>query len=371
MDGREKTAATEKSIIADLWNVWKQKARYLPALVLLALFPLLIGQENGGNTVKRVDLFIFMGQSNMSGRGVTSEEWPEGPPVLTEGAGFEFRAVSDPTALYPIAEPFGAAENRPGAIDDGSHKTGSMVTAFANAYYQYNGHIPIVAVSASNSGTGIDQWQPDGTFLPDALDRFHAAETYLHASGYQIRRRYMVWCQGESDGDHHVSAAAYREGFETMLDAMLNAGIEACFLCRIGEYNSALARPAQPGGGAYATDGGAYETGGGARKADRDYSEIIRAQTDICRENRRVIMATTVLCGMRARGLMKDAFHYYQAAYNEMGRYAGTNAALYANTGQEPVMYDPKYDNLYQTENPRDTPGETARTENADTDTDT
>ena len=319
--------------LEELWDAWKIKLRhaarymvhYAPRYAILILFALgafVMGRGTDPNPPdRRVDLFIFMGQSNMSGRGVTSEEWPEGPPALTEGAGFEFRAVSDPTALYPIAEPFGAAENRPGAIDDGNHKTGSMVTAFANAYYEYNGHIPIIAVSASNSGTRIAQWQPDGVFLPDALERFHAAEAYLRENGYQIRHRYMVWCQGESDGDHRVSAQAYREGFETMLDAMLDAGMEACFLCRIGKYNGA---------------------------EDRDYSEIIRAQTEICRENRRVIMATTVLCGMQARGLMKDAFHYYQAAYNEMGRYAGTNAALYANTGREPMMYDPQYDNLYQ-----------------------
>ena len=131
----------------------------------------------------------------------------------------------------------------------------------------------------------------------------------------------MVWCQGESDGDRHISAEEYKTLFGTMLDAMTRAGIERCFLCRIGEYNG--------------------------DKEEIDYSEIIRAQTEICQEDARVVMATTVLCGMKARGLMKDAFHYYQAAYNEMGKYAGTNAALYANTGREPVMYDPKYDNLY------------------------
>ena len=326
--------------LEELWDAWKAKLRhtaryiarnaprylahYAPryaVLILLALGAFFMGRGMDPKPPdNRVDLFLFMGQSNMSGRGSTSEEWPEGPPPLTEGAGFEFRAVSDPTTLYPIAEPFGAAENRPGGIDDGDHKTGSMVTAFANAYYEHNtGHVPIVAVSASNSATQIGQWQLDGNFLPDALDRFAAAETYLTENGYEIRHRYMVWCQGENDGGR-LSAGEYQTLFRSMLDAVLNAGIETCFLCRIGEYNGDL---------------------------DIDYSEIIRAQTELCRENRNVVMATTVLCGMRARGLMKDAHHYYQAAYNEMGRYAGTNAALYANTGREPSMYDPKYDNLY------------------------
>ena len=34
-----------------------------------------------------VDLFMFMGQSNMAGRGITSMQWPEEAPALTEGAG--------------------------------------------------------------------------------------------------------------------------------------------------------------------------------------------------------------------------------------------------------------------------------------------
>ena len=56
---------------------------------------------------KRVDIIIFMGQSNIAGRGSTSEIWPETAPEVMEGAGWEFRAVTDPSKLYPIQEPFG------------------------------------------------------------------------------------------------------------------------------------------------------------------------------------------------------------------------------------------------------------------------
>ena len=64
---------------------------------------------------ERADLFLFMGQSNMAGRGETCAAWPEGAPALLEGAGWEFRAVSDPTRLYPIGEPFGVNETGPTA----------------------------------------------------------------------------------------------------------------------------------------------------------------------------------------------------------------------------------------------------------------
>lgn len=62
---------------------------------------------------KEYDLFLFCGQSNMAGRGITSEEWPEEAPSITPGAGLEYRAISDPECLHPVQEPFGAEENNP------------------------------------------------------------------------------------------------------------------------------------------------------------------------------------------------------------------------------------------------------------------
>lgn len=91
------------------------------------------------------DLFLFIGQSNMAGRGVSSPRWPEGAPELTPGAGFEYRSVSAPEQLFPIQEPFGAAENDPNGIFEPGMKTGSLVTAFANAYYAQT-HTPIIGV---------------------------------------------------------------------------------------------------------------------------------------------------------------------------------------------------------------------------------
>lgn len=84
--------------------------------------------------LESVDLVLFAGQSNMAGRGCAAEAAP-----CPEEAGWEYRAVSAPDALYPIGEPFGRHENVPGALDDGEKKTGSMVSAFAAAYYRLSG----------------------------------------------------------------------------------------------------------------------------------------------------------------------------------------------------------------------------------------
>lgn len=274
---------------------------------------------------KTIDLFLFMGQSNMAGRGIINEEWPQAAPELHEGAGWEFRAISDPTKLYPVAEPFGVEENNLQGIYDvfsggEKAKTGSMVTAFVNAYYAKTG-VPIVGVSASKGGSRIAQWLPDANdgFLKDALERYHLTveflqsaeasrgqhdDAYISGAGYQIRHRYMLWCQGESDGDVGTNAEEYKERFNILWQEMKSVGIEKCFLIKTGKKNV----PGQ----------------------EEDYEEIRRAQEELC-DGKEIIMVSRCLGEMLARGLMKDAFHYYQQAYNEVGTEAGRNVSDFVN----------------------------------------
>ena len=77
-----------------------------------------------------VDLVIFMGQSNMSGRGVAAEA-----PRVPRKYGYEFKAISDPTKLYPIVEPFGENENNACGITEIGMKTGSLVQAYKGGLY--------------------------------------------------------------------------------------------------------------------------------------------------------------------------------------------------------------------------------------------
>lgn len=250
------------------------------------------------------DLFLFMGQSNMAGRGITDSRWPEKAPAVPPEAGAEFRAVSDPTRLYPVCEPFGAAENRTPGINDGRMKTGSMVSAFVRAYYGITG-VPVAAVSASKGGSSIAQWQPDAPeqYLPDAMRRFADCEAYFAAHGLTLRHRFVLWCQGETDGDLSTSEADYRARFDRLLDVLLSHGIERLFLVRIGHCNI-------PGAG-------------------KRYDYLIRLQDEIADKTPAVTMVSTCLAGMQARGLMKDEFHYFQKAYNEAGEEAGKNAGRY------------------------------------------
>lgn len=260
-------------------------------------------QQPGGP----VDLILFAGQSNMAGRGVTSERWPETAPDVTDLPAWEFRAVTDPTRLHPIAEPFGVLENRADGINDllGGRpgKTGSMVSAFVEAYCGERG-AGMVAVSAAKGGSAMAEWQPGGPFLTDALSRLDAARTWLTGQGIAVRRIFCVWCQGETDGDRGTAPEDYRAQMDCLLTAMTDAGVEKLLMVRIGQCNI-------PG-------------------AEDRYRPIIAAQDALAAADDRVVMVSTCLAGMRARGLMKDAFHYFQQAYNEAGREAGRHAARWA-----------------------------------------
>ena len=250
-----------------------------------------------------IDLFLFMGQSNMAGRGICDVAHPETAPVLTENAGYEYRAVSSPDKLHVISEPFGRQENRQAGIDDRDMKTGSMVTAFVNAYYERTG-VPVVGISASKGGSRISEWQPGGAYLTDAESRLKAAVEFLDSNGYGIRHKFMVWCQGESDGDIARPASEYRREFCNLLTEMQSCGVEKCFMIRIGNYNG---------------------------RENRDYREIMNAQEEIARKEENVLMVSRAFAQMKERGLMKDDFHYFQQAYNEVGTEAGANAAEYVN----------------------------------------
>lgn len=268
-----------------------------------------------------VDVFMFMGQSNMAGRGITNTEHPEKAPTIMSGAGYEYRAVSDDTKLFDIEEPFGRNENVSGAIDDGTDKTGSMVTSFVNAYYANNGNIPVVAVSASQGGTLSSQWGANSAKLNDAINRLNKTIEFLNKNGYSIRHKYMVWCQGESDADSNYSKDTWTTNFKSMLTAMLSAGIEKCFMVRIGNCN--------------------------IEGSEDRYKNMISWQTEMAQINKNVVMASCDFAGMKKRGLMKDQFHYFQAGYNECGTYAGINVAYYVTTGKEPTMCDTEDGSLY------------------------
>lgn len=269
-----------------------------------------LGVLNHNNVV---DLVMFMGQSNMAGRGTASQSI-----VCQPGHGYEFRAISDPTKLYNIIEPFGVNENNSSSGVTEKTKTGSLVSAFCEKYYELT-QIPIVAVSCSKGGTNAAFWVPGGKPLNDAIARYKLAKTWLTNNNYTIRHHFMVWLQGESDGGQGVTTAEYETAMTDIVNAMMAEGIEKCFNIRVGNAKSNPTR----------------------------HTQIIKAQTNLCKKNKDIIMVCTRLDKAEADGLMKDEYHLLQVGYNIVGTDAGTNAAFYVNNQIEPYMMDREYNTVY------------------------
>lgn len=263
---------------------------------------LLVSVEGYARKAKTVDLIIFMGQSNMAGRGVLNDMHTDDAPAVAGRTAMEYRAFSDTTRLYPVAKTFGKTEDNPQGINDHQKKTGGMVPAFVKACYAKT-KTPIIAVSASEGGTQTSQWMPGSRRLTDATERFGRACRWLEANGYKIRRKVMVWTQGESDADNHVTAELYKSNLRQIVDVMKGVGVEHCFVIRIGQYNG--------------------------NNASLSYEPIQQAQVEFCDENEDCTMASLLLTSFKEKGLMKDAFHYYQDAYNLVGDDAGGNVGVW------------------------------------------
>lgn len=178
-----------------------------------------------------VDLIVFAGQSNMAGRG-DAEDAPECLP----GAGYEYKAVSAPEDLIPIQEPFGLHEDRENGLSDrtedgGTKRSGSMVTALVNEYYRQTGHV-VVGVSASKGGTSTEQWKK--SYISDAVSRMESAKSYLSDHQIAVRDIYVVWCQGETDGDHQVTKEIYKKNTQELMEQFKKLALPMFSLFRSG-----------------------------------------------------------------------------------------------------------------------------------------
>ena len=255
-----------------------------------------------------VDVFVFMGQSNMAGRGDKEKATP-----CPEGHGYEFRAISDPSKLYDLEEPFGVNENN-SHINDGTKKTGSLVSSFCEAYYQIR-NVPIIGVSASQGGTSSTQWQPGGGMVEEAASRLSDCLDYLYSlDDLSIAHIEMVWLQGENDAGNAVSYETYKNNLQNIVNVMKDAGVEHCFTIQIGPY---MASESQE---------------------KHDLYEIFHQnQIKMAEEMEDVDLCSIKLSGV-PESMMHDKNHFYQEAYNIVGLDAGANVAKYLEEGEMPEL---------------------------------
>ena len=260
-----------------------------------------------------VDLIMFMGQSNMSGTGGNVKYAPK----VEEGAGYEFRAISDPTRLYPIEEPFGLYENREGAIEDMPiAKNGSLVSAFVNRYYELT-KVPVVAVSASSGGRDTNFWMSKSV-VDDFSDRQKKAQIWLESNNYCIRKQYVLWLQGESDAEDGLTTEQYNQNMDNIIRPLFIGGVQKVFII----------------------------TPGRTITAKYYYDSIVYAQINMCKRSGYYALATTVLNSVSTEYMM-DEFHYNQTVLNVVGKEAAESAAYYTLNKKEKCLYNYRDNDVY------------------------
>ena len=257
---------------------------------------------------EELDIIMFMGQYNMSGEGGDASLAPK----VKETAGMEFRAVSDPTRLYQIAEPFGSNENDPSGLNEfPGVKKGSLVSSFVNEYHSLTGR-KVIAVSASMSNADMEIWTSQGV-MTDVKHRLNAAISFLKDNDCKIGHVYALWRHGETDGLKGSTADSYRKSLDKLMSSLFKEGLEEVFIITPG------------------------------RTIDyKDVNDtVIKAQTDLCRESKYYTVATTVLSGVSPE-YMVDQYHYNQHVLNYVGTEAAKSVAYYTLNNTKKIVYDYK-----------------------------
>lgn len=247
-----------------------------------------------------VDVIIFSGQSNMMGHGNKDQA-----PKLKAPA-FEYKSVTDKKHLNLLKEPFGYGQDS-GNLVNGKYCTGSMVTAFCNAYYAKT-KTPIVAVGATKLGSGSVGWST--VIYKDVEKRIKQSVKAVKKMGYTVNHVYLVWMQGENDVCAQTPAKDYTERIGGMLDTIAKeTPVEQCFLIKTGSI--------------------VFNMGAGDLA---DPAEICKAQSDICKKYDSVTLISGKAYKLGMEYYQADQLHFTQQGLNVIGTEAGRNAGKYAAT---------------------------------------
>ncbi len=246
-----------------------------------------------------VDVIVFCGQSNMTGVGSASSA-----PKLTPGAGYAFNFITDRQNLKPIQEPFGYGQDD-SYFPNGDYCRGSMVTAFANAYYKQT-NTPVIAVPASCVGSGSVSWVD--MRYKGVIQRVNAAEKLVKKKGLNVGHVYMVWMQGENDAFADMSASWHKENLTKMVKKIKRkTAVEKCMIISIANYTLDA-------------------------EIGKKFRRIQKAQKSLCQSNNNFVLISTKATSLSSSYFREDGIHILQDGLNKIGTEAGRNAGKYAKT---------------------------------------
>ena len=225
-----------------------------------------------------IDVCLFAGQSNMDGRGTASDATP-----VTTGKAYKWDNTNNTTVAFEAE--------------------GSLIPAYMQEYTSLS-RVPIVEVKEAVGGTGIAQYVSD--YLPLATNMLTRCIAYLEGQGKNVRRCFMLWCQGESDvdGDLSTGTEAYKTQFGILKSDVMQAGVNQIFIINIGQ----------------------------ASNGTFDFGPIRTALQEVC-NGTDVIMVSDKF--YNATNYMKDRWHYTQIVYNVVGKNSAKNTVAFYK-GQTP-----------------------------------
>lgn len=152
--------------------------RYWPLLALL-----LVGCEKHINVsmhqTQTVDpnarqIFVFIGHSNMSGRGTSPSSFAPDPRITMVGRDHEWRVASEPTDLVDVAAKV------------------SPTVAFANAYLANHPDKTVGIINCAAGGSTTSQWMHGYPLFNDCATFIYESKAFGQIAGL------MVW-SGEND----------------------------------------------------------------------------------------------------------------------------------------------------------------------------
>jgi len=177
--------------------------------------------------VKRVEIFLLMGQSNMKGRGKIPAKQTPHPRIV------HMNMEND--QWYPAIHPL----HRANAPDKPKGKDNSGVgpgLAFARELIRRDEKLLVALVPTAKGGSGMNLWKPNGKLYKPAVAKARKALGDFPKGTARIAG--ALWLQGESDSRRnlHPSYAKVLDAMVVQLRVDLDAPKLPFIACTIGAF---------------------------------------------------------------------------------------------------------------------------------------
>ncbi len=151
-----------------------------------------------------IDVYLLAGQSNMDGRGKTTELDAALQAPMTNAQIWYRNPLADSAGWKPLAPGFGIP---PGHKNGLPGPTFGPELGFATALLQKKPQQPLAFIKGSRGGSSMEEWSPGtagdaqsfGPLYRSYMETIAMAKTALEQQGHKLTIRALLWHQGESN----------------------------------------------------------------------------------------------------------------------------------------------------------------------------